>query len=262
MGPLARNRPGDWTRSSARPSTGSRADSDAVNRLLVRGWLGGRRLGRVLKTDLWDEAVADGVAPALADHADEVHGVDVAPLTVAAAARRHPWLHDGRGRCDALPRRTAPTTRSSRCPRSTTCRDGARWRMGCASCAGGASARRGSSLITFDNGREAPWSRCATPCPRVVRHATGLVPYPVEVALGRRSLVRVDGVVPASRSSRPPPRCTARGGGPSEPPRPQSAAPLVADRLARRLLAWEPAVGPSPARQVTGHFVVVQARRR
>ncbi len=44
----------------------------------------------MLKTDLWDEAVADGVAPVLAEYAEEVHGVDVAPLTVAAAARRHP----------------------------------------------------------------------------------------------------------------------------------------------------------------------------
>ena len=57
----------------------------------------------MLKTDLWDEAVADGVAPALADHADEVHGVYVAPLTVAAAARRHPWLTTAEADVTALP---------------------------------------------------------------------------------------------------------------------------------------------------------------
>jgi SAM-dependent methyltransferase len=46
----------------------------------------------VLKTDLYDEATADGIASSLAARAESVVGVDVAPAVVAAAQRRHPWL--------------------------------------------------------------------------------------------------------------------------------------------------------------------------
>jgi SAM-dependent methyltransferase len=68
-----------------------RRHSDAVNSRLVREWLPGR-VGRVLKTDLFDEAVSGGILPALADRADEVVGIDVSPAVVEAAAARHDRL--------------------------------------------------------------------------------------------------------------------------------------------------------------------------
>src|SRR5947209_3922449 len=55
-----------------------RAHSDTVNSLLLRQWLPGGS-GRLLKTDLFDEAVGDGLVPELARRAREVVGVDISP---------------------------------------------------------------------------------------------------------------------------------------------------------------------------------------
>jgi SAM-dependent methyltransferase len=68
-----------------------RAHSDAVNGLLLRRWLdpGG---GAVLKTDLFDEAVGEGLRPELAGRFERMVGVDVSPAAAAAAARRYPDL--------------------------------------------------------------------------------------------------------------------------------------------------------------------------
>jgi SAM-dependent methyltransferase len=65
-----------------------RLQSDMVNRALLERWLP-TGLGSVLKTDLFDECVSDGLYPELALHAGQVAGVDVSPAVVAAAGRRH-----------------------------------------------------------------------------------------------------------------------------------------------------------------------------
>lgn len=72
-----------------------RAHSDAVNAALLARWLPPRPL-RLLKTDLFDEAVSDGLYPLLASRAASVTGIDVSPLTVRAARERYPDL-------DAMP---------------------------------------------------------------------------------------------------------------------------------------------------------------
>jgi SAM-dependent methyltransferase len=59
-----------------------------VNRALLERWLP-KGLESVLKTDLFDECVSDGLYPALALHAERVAGIDVSPEVVAAACRRH-----------------------------------------------------------------------------------------------------------------------------------------------------------------------------
>lgn len=69
-----------------------RRHSDAVNRQLLSGWLP-RNAQRLLKTDLWDEAVSDGLYPALVKHAREVVGIDVSAAVVDAAVERYPALH-------------------------------------------------------------------------------------------------------------------------------------------------------------------------
>ena len=261
MGPLARKRPGDWDEVFRTAPTGSlwRRHSDAVNRRLVSHWLAGRRLGRVLKTDLWDEAVADGVAPALAEHADEVHGVDVAPLTVAAAARRHPWLMTAEADVRALPAEDGAydailslSTLDHLLGRGEV-EDGL-WEL-----------RRvlrpgGELLLTFDNGAN-PVVALRNALPARVRQATGLVPYPVEVALGRRTLARLveraGFDVLRTTAALHCPRVLAVRAADSAEARGERAA----ERLAGRLMAWEK-LSALPTRQVTGHFVVVQARRR
>jgi SAM-dependent methyltransferase len=62
-----------------------------VNSALIERWLPSR-VGRVLKTDLFDEAMSTGLYPALAGRADEVVGIDVSGEIVAAAAARHEGL--------------------------------------------------------------------------------------------------------------------------------------------------------------------------
>lgn len=68
-----------------------RRHSDAVNAALVRRWIpsGGQRL---LKTDLFDEAIGCGLVELLATRAKAVFGVDVAAATASGAVARHPDL--------------------------------------------------------------------------------------------------------------------------------------------------------------------------
>ena len=55
-----------------------RAHSDRVNISLLDDWLGGRQFTDILKTDLSDEAVYQGLYPFLREHARFVHGIAVA----------------------------------------------------------------------------------------------------------------------------------------------------------------------------------------
>lgn len=76
---------------------------DALHDALLREWLTGSRVTRVLKTDLFDEAVAEGLVPALAALASEVHGIDVSARVVGAACARYPAIHGLVGDVRALP---------------------------------------------------------------------------------------------------------------------------------------------------------------
>src|SRR5215208_2152993 len=80
----------DWPTSAA--SSLLRAYSDAVNAGLVRRWLPSLGGARVLKTDLFDEAVAAGLVPELRAAGASVVGIDVSDATVAAARTRYPEL--------------------------------------------------------------------------------------------------------------------------------------------------------------------------
>jgi SAM-dependent methyltransferase len=62
-----------------------------VNRMLLERWLPAG-LESVLKTDLFDECVSEGLYPELALHAGRVAGIDVEPAVVAGAGRRHRGL--------------------------------------------------------------------------------------------------------------------------------------------------------------------------
>ena len=75
-------------RAPSGPTALWRLQSDMVNRALLERWLP-TGLESVLKTDLFDECVSDGLYPALALHAARVTGIDVSPEVVAAARRRH-----------------------------------------------------------------------------------------------------------------------------------------------------------------------------
>ena len=66
--------------------------SDRVNSALLEAWLPERGMQRLLKTDLFDEATAEGLYPLLAKFSSRVDGVDIAATAVEAAARRYPEL--------------------------------------------------------------------------------------------------------------------------------------------------------------------------
>lgn len=78
----------DWTRRA--PDALWRMHSDAVNTRLLDLWLPKGRVARVLKTDLFDEACTDGLAPLLSERAGIMVGVDVSEATIGAARSRRP----------------------------------------------------------------------------------------------------------------------------------------------------------------------------
>lgn len=68
-----------------------RRHSDGVNARLVDRWLP-QGVRRVLKTDLWDEAVGEGLYPTLSARAEATVGIDASPGVVRAACDRYPGL--------------------------------------------------------------------------------------------------------------------------------------------------------------------------
>jgi SAM-dependent methyltransferase len=86
----------------ARPTPLWRRHSDAVNAALLERWLP-QRVGRVLKTDLFDEAISGGLYGALAARADDVVGIDVSGEIVQAATERHPGLRAQQADVRTLP---------------------------------------------------------------------------------------------------------------------------------------------------------------
>lgn len=81
---------GDWGRR--RPQTLWRTYCDLAHTALIERWLPEQRVDRVLKTDLFDEVVTDGLYPVLARKAGQVMGMDVAASAAAQATSRHPRL--------------------------------------------------------------------------------------------------------------------------------------------------------------------------
>ncbi|MEM7528297.1 MAG: class I SAM-dependent methyltransferase [Pseudomonadota bacterium] len=70
-----------------RPQSLWRCHSDALLRRLLTRWLPAD-CGRLLKTDLFDEAVGEGVLDILAERAAETHGIDMSPAIVEAVRTR------------------------------------------------------------------------------------------------------------------------------------------------------------------------------
>lgn len=69
-----------------------RLHSDAVNARLLARWLPPEPCASVLKTDLFDEAMGDGLYPLLSLRAERVAALDIAPSVIVAATMRHPAL--------------------------------------------------------------------------------------------------------------------------------------------------------------------------
>jgi SAM-dependent methyltransferase len=72
-----------------RPQTLWRVHSDAVHVALFTCWLPFGRVERLLKTDLFDEALSDGLYPLLASRTHVAVGMDISVLTIHAARSRY-----------------------------------------------------------------------------------------------------------------------------------------------------------------------------
>lgn len=64
-----------------------RKHSDSVNMALLTRWLSEKPVGRLLKTDLFDEAVSEGLVPFLRLRANTVVGMDVSLMALRMAKR-------------------------------------------------------------------------------------------------------------------------------------------------------------------------------
>jgi SAM-dependent methyltransferase len=69
-----------------------REHADAINAALLDRWLPGGRVHSLLKTDLFNEAVATGLYPTLRQRAEKITGFDISPGVVRAAVARYPEL--------------------------------------------------------------------------------------------------------------------------------------------------------------------------
>ena len=76
---------------------------DELYRRRFGDWLGEHRWQRVLKTDLYDEAVTAGLYPLLKPRTQTLYGIDILPAVVELAACRHPDLQAGVGDVRKLP---------------------------------------------------------------------------------------------------------------------------------------------------------------
>jgi len=81
---------GEWGRLG--PQRLWRTYCDLTHTALIERWLPRTPIDRVLKTDLFDEIVTEGLYPVLARHARVVVGMDVAASAASQARARHPEL--------------------------------------------------------------------------------------------------------------------------------------------------------------------------
>ncbi len=247
----------DWEPSRAHSLW--RAHSDAVNLDLLRRWLPAR-FSRVLKTDLFDEAVGRGLYPELALRAATVVGVDISGATARAAEQRYPSLEASVADLLALP--FGPGSFDVVVSNSSLDHFGARASLQAGVAELARVLRRGGQLVaTLDNRANpviaARTSRLAGPLQRL-----GVVPYCLGATCGARGLVAMLGqagfaVAEVRLIMHCPPqlaawlavRCRAGRGG----------ADVERQHL-RRVLRFE-SLGRWPTRQVTGHFVAARAVR-
>lgn len=247
-----------------------REHSDAVNRSLFDGWLP-FGLARVLKTDLWDEAMGEGLYPLLAARAREVVGIDISPAIVGAAVQRYAPLEGVVADVRRLPFDDASfdaVVSNSSLDHFESAGD---------IVASIRELRRvlrsdGHLLLTLDNPAN-PLVALAKALPRKTLNRVwlrygrasarlGMLPYYVGATYGQRRLRRLlaeEGFdVREVRAVVHSPRVVAVLVANVLESR---ATPATQERFLRRLLALE-RLGAWPTRFVTGHFVAVRAVRR
>lgn len=236
-----------------------RRHSDAVNGTLVSRWLGDAAPGRALKTDVFDEAVAEGVYPILNQLGYSVVGIDVSTSVLDQAGQRHSGLKTVAADVRSLP--FADEAFDAVVSNSTLdhFENISEIHVALAECA--RVLRPGGKLIvTLDNPAN-PIVKLRNMLPMNWLKKTGLVPYYVGATMGLRELRQAVGktgleIVDTTAVLHCPrvlcvaatewlsgPRWSAHGGG-----------------LLRFLGTFE-TLETWPTRCLTGHFVAVLAQK-
>ena len=226
--------------------------SDSATLKLLDRWLPDVHGRRILKTDLFDEAVGEGLYPALRDGGATVAAVDLSEAVLRAARVRYPELDATRADLRALPHRDG--TFDVVVSNSTLDHFRSRKDIELAL----AELHRvllpgGHLAITLDNPVN-PLVALRNVLPQAPMRRIGLVPYFVGATCGPRALnsllrsARFE--IRDARALMHFPRVLAR---------PIASASQV-DPLVRFLLGFE-RLGRLPTRYATGQFVAVLAER-
>ena len=259
--PSRRSRSIEWDEYAApwldaAPQRLWRMHSDALNARLLSRWLPAERMGLIVKTDLFDEAVTQGLYPALIERANHVAAIDISAKVAVAAHGRHCAMHVVAADVRAIPLRdgcadaivSLSTLDHFDTPDDIPDAMAEVYRI----------LRPGGMLIlTMDNPSN-PILAVRNSLPFSIVHRAGLVPYPVGRTHGARSMCRLTeeaGFDIVDRTSvMHAPRLLA------------IQALRLADsegrksqmRVARTLMAFE-RLERLPSRFFTGHFIAIQA---
>lgn len=236
-----------------------RAHSDAVNSALIARWLPTGTVDRILKTDLFDEAVATGLYPAMEGRCRTLIGIDVSRRVVAAAGNRYPKLSSAGADVRQLPFDNCSidaVVSISTLDHFATSGD-----IGAALAEIHRVLKPGGTLVlTLDN-LSNPVVALRNALPYSLTHAAGLVPYPVGKTHGpngARRLVEEAGLTVSE--------CTAVMHAPRVMAVPfarlvqKRGGARVRAAVARALLSFE-RLRPLPTAFITGHFVAIRATR-
>ncbi|MEE8130592.1 MAG: class I SAM-dependent methyltransferase [Vicinamibacterales bacterium] len=254
----------DWE-STLSPLLGARTEtlwrrhSDAVNSSLIAQWLPAGTCRHLLKTDLFDEAMGDGLYPLLITHATRVTGLDIAPSVLAAAAARHPHLNAVAADTRRLP--FADATFDVVVSNSTLDHFDARDDIRIALRGLHRVLRPGGTLVlTLDNLAN-PLVALRNALPARLLRRLGLIDYPVGVTCGPwrlRRLLRESGFVVLDSTALL--HCLRVFEVAALRRMPADLPSVKQARILRRLARWERLAG-WPTRFITGHYVGVCARK-
>lgn len=236
-----------------------RAHSDAINGELVARWLPHGAAGRVLKTDLYDEAMGDGLSSLLAAQGFDVVAIDIAPSVLTTAASRHGALGVVAADVRRLP--FADASFDAVVSNSTLDHFATRGEI-LESLRGLARVLKpgGRLVLTMDNLRH-PAVALRNALPQRALRRVGLVDYPVGRTLGPRGLARMvrDAkleVLDTATLLHCPRVLAVRRARAIE----RSASAASRARFLQRLARWE-SLARLPTRYLTGHYVGILARK-
>lgn len=236
-----------------------RRHSDLINAGWLDEWLGPGSVDRLLKTDLFDEAVGGGLLPLLRTRARAVSGVDISPATVRIAGERYPELDARLADIRRLPYADERFDRVV--SNSTLDHFRAETDIGSALREVFRVLRPGGELLISLDNLQNPFIRLRNALPHQLLQRSGLVPYFVGATLDRKRLLRAlqqAGFEPcACRAILHCPRVLAV---PLAGALQRWAAEPARRRFLALLLQFERLAG-WPSAYFTGHFVAVRARK-